>query len=222
MSTAAPASLRIRLGTETIGTALLVTAVIGSGIMAQRLSGGNVAIALLANTAATVAALYVLISALGPVSGAHFNPAVTAIMWLRREMSTGEAFAYTASQLVGGGLGAILAHAMFDLTLLQMASTTRAGVGQFLSECIATFWLCGTILFVRKANPAGVAAAVAACIGGAYWFTASTSFANPAVTLARSLSDTFAGIRLQDVPFFVLAQLLGAALAASAARAAKI
>ncbi|MGL5361294.1 MAG: aquaporin [Bosea sp. (in: a-proteobacteria)] len=214
--------MSLRLSAEAIGTALIVVAVVGSGIMAQKLSGGNVALALLANTAATVAALYVLITALGPISGAHFNPVVTGLMLARGELPSSNVVPYVAAQVAGGAVGAVLAHAMFDLALFQLATTVRTGTGQFIAEIVATFWLCCTILFVRKANPAAVAAAVAACIGAAYWFTASTSFANPAVTIARSLSDTFAGIRLADVPLFIVAQICGAALAGFAARLAKI
>ncbi len=189
---------------------LLTAAVIGSGIMAERLSGGNLAIALLANTAATVAALGVLIAMLGPISGAHFNPAVSLIQALRGKLSMRQAAAYTLVQILGCCAGALLAHAMFELPLLQTSSHVRSGMAQWLSEVVAT---AGLILVVMSSATAQVAALrVPAWIGAAYWFTASTSFANPAITIARSLSDTFSGIRPDDVAGFVLAQLVGAVL----------
>ncbi len=189
---------------------LLTAAVIGSGIMAERLSGGNLAIALLANTAATVAALGVLIAMLGPISGAHFNPAVSLIQALRGKLSMRQAAAYTLVQILGCCAGSLLAHAMFELPLLQTSSHVRSGMAQWLSEVVAT---AGLILVVMSSATAQVAALrVPAWIGAAYWFTASTSFANPAITIARSLSDTFSGIRPDDVAGFVLAQLVGAVL----------
>ncbi len=189
---------------------LLTAAVIGSGIMAERLSGGNLAIALLANTAATVAALGVLIAMLGPISGAHFNPAVSLIQTLRGKLSMRQAAAYTLVQILGCCAGALLANAMFELPLLQTSSHVRSGMAQWLSEVVAT---AGLILVVMSSATAQVAALrVPAWIGAAYWFTASTSFANPAITIARSLSDTFSGIRPDDVAGFVLAQLVGAVL----------
>lgn len=186
--------------------------------MGESLAQGNVAVALLANTAATAAILYVLITALGPVSGAHFNPAVTLVMTLRAELHPGEAFAYALAQTAGCVAGAVLAHAMFDLPLVQISAHTRAGAAQWLSEGAATFALVACILLVSRAKREAVAAAVALTIAAGYWWTASTSFANPAITIARALSDTFAGIRPQDAPGFIVAQLIGAlgALAACA------
>jgi glycerol uptake facilitator-like aquaporin len=186
---------------------LLATAVIGSGIMAQRLTGDG-ALALLANTFATVAALAVLIGVLAPISGAHFNPAVSLVALLGGRLSLAEAGTYLAAQVLGCCLGAILAHAMFELPLLQTATHARAGLGQLLSETVATAGLITVAL--SCATPKQAAWRVPAWIGAAYWFTASTSFANPAVTLARALSDTFAGIRSGDVPAFIAAQILGA------------
>ena len=205
-----------RSAAEFAGSLVLAGVVIGSGIMGERLAGGNVAVALLANTLATAAILYVLITALAPVSGAHFNPAVTLVFALRREIAWAEAGAYAAAQIAGCIAGAVLAHAMFSLPLLQVAATVRAGPAQMLSEGLATFALVGCILLVSRARPGAVAAGVALTIAAGYWWTASTSFANPAITLARALSDTFAGVRPQDAPGFIVAQLLGA-LAASAA-----
>jgi glycerol uptake facilitator-like aquaporin len=186
---------------------LLAAAVIGSGIMAQRLTS-DVAIALLANTLATVAVLAVLIAVFAPVSGAHFNPAVSLVALLRAEISLPVAAAYVSAQLLGCCLGAVLAHAMFELPLIQMATHARAGPGQWLSEMIAT---AGLVTVVSScAAPKQAAWRVPAWIGAAYWFTASTSFANPAITVARALSDTFSGIRPVDVPMFIVAQMLGA------------
>ncbi len=203
-----------RLGAEAIGTALLLATVVGSGLMAERLAGGNVAIALLANTLATAAVLYALIETLGPISGAHFNPVVTMAMAMRGDITRGDAIAYVAVQSVAAIAGVALAHAMFDEHALFLASTKpRAGSGQLLSEFVATFGLVAMILILSARGARSIAAAVAAWIAAAYWFTASTSFANPAVTLARSLSDSFAGIRPVDVPAFVLAQLAAAAIA---------
>ncbi len=209
-----------RLVAECIGTAFLLAAVVGSGIMAAKLSGGNIGVALLANALATVAALWVLITALGPVSGAHFNPVVTAVMAARGEHSWREVVPYIAVQVAGAIGGVLLAHAMFDLSILQVSTTVRSSTGQFISEIVATFGLLATILLVRRAKPDGVAAAVALFVGSAYWFTASTSFANPAVTLARALTDTFAGIAPLSVPAFLVAQVIGAALAFLALRRA--
>lgn len=194
---------------EGLGTMLLLAIVIGSGIMADRLSGGNVAVALLANTAATVGGLYILIEALGPVSGAHFNPAVSLVMMLRGELPPGRALAYVPVQLVAAVLGAMLAHAMFDLPLQQVSTKVRASQGQWIAEAVAT---AGLLLVILRA-PAGKASAmVAAYIGAAYWFTASTSFANPAAVVGRMASDTFAGIAPPSAPGFIAAQLLGAGL----------
>lgn len=199
-----------RLLSEFVATALLLTVVIGSGVMAERLSGGNDAIALLANTLATVGGLYVLIEVFGPVSGAHMNPAVSVVQAARGHLRWPEASAYVLVQLLGSACGAWLANAMFDLPVFQLASKQRTGVGQWLGECIAA---AGLILVVLRASPSRVAAMVAAYIGAAYWFTSSTSFANPAAAFGRMLSDTFAGIAPSDVPAFVLAQFAGAALA---------
>ena len=199
-----------RVVAEGLGTLLLVTVVVGSGIMGERLSGGNVAIALLANTAATVGGLYVLIEVFAPISGAHFNPAVSVAMALRGELARDLLVAYIAAQLVGAVLGAWLAHAMFDLSLVQFSAKARTGSGQWLAEGVATF---GLLLVVLRAPSARVASLVACYIGAAYWFTASTSFANPAVAFGRMFSDTFAGIAPASVPGFVVAQLAGAGLA---------
>ena len=199
-----------KLLAEFIGTALLLATVVGSGIMGVMLSPGNTAVALLANAGATAAALYVLIVLFGPISGAHFNPVVTLAMWLRRELRTREALVYVLVQLVAAVAGVLLAHAMFDLPLLQPGTHVRSGAAQWLSEGVAAFGLVLTILLGLRHRPAAVPALVASYIFAAYWFTASTSFANPAVTLARSLTQTFAGIRPSDVTGFVVAQLLGA------------
>ena len=199
-----------KLLAELLGTALLLTIVIGSGIMAERLSGGNVAIALLGNTAATVSGLYILIEVLGPISGAHFNPAVSAVMAFRRELSWSELVSYIPAQLLGAMLGAWLAHLMFDMTVLQFSTHVRSGPGQWVGELVAT---AGLLLVILRA-PAGLASSmVAAYIGAAYWFTSSTSFANPAAAFGRMFSDSFAGIAPSSVPGFVLAELVGAALA---------
>jgi glycerol uptake facilitator-like aquaporin len=203
-------SRRQRLVAEALGTALLLATVVGSGIMAERLSGGNVAIALLGNTIPTGAILIVLITMFGPISGAHFNPAVTAVFALRKELPTADVAPYIVVQVAGAIVGVWLAHLMFDETVLQLSSKVRAGPAQWLSESVAAFGLVLTILLTLRANPSNVAAAVGLYITAAYWFTASTSFANPAVTIARSLSDTFAGIRPADVIPFVIAQTFGA------------
>lgn len=203
---------------EGIGSFFLFACVIGSGIMATNLSQGNDAIALLGNTLATGAILYVLIAMLGPISGAHFNPAVSLVSASRGELTWRVAAVYIVAQVVFGILGALAAHLMFDLPILQMSAKARTGLGQWISEAIATFGLILTILGTDRHRPNWVPASVALYITAAYWFTSSTSFANPAITIARSLSDTFAGIAAQDVPPFVLAQLLGAAMAAALSR----
>ena len=202
-----------RLGAELLGTALLLATVIGSGIMGERLAGGNVAIALLGNTIPTGAMLVVLITMLGPISGAHFNPAVTMTFLVRKEIEPAEAGGYIAVQIVGAVLGVIAAHLMFDESLLQVSTKVRAGPAQWFSEWVATFGLVVTILLTLRANRAAVPMAVGLYITAAYWFTASTSFANPAVTVARALSNTFAGIRPLDVAPFIVAQLIGAIVA---------
>jgi len=202
-----------QVAAEAIGSAMLVATVIGSGIMAERLANGNVALALLGNTLSTGCMLVVLILTLGPVSGAHLNPAVSLVFAALREMSVGRLASYVVAQLVGAVAGAVLAHAMFAEPLLQASTHVRSGPAQWLSEVVATFGLVGTILGVARSRPNAVAYAVGLYIAGAYWFTASTSFANPAVTLARSLSDSFAGIAPTSVAGFVVAELAGAALA---------
>jgi glycerol uptake facilitator-like aquaporin len=208
-------TLARRLAAETLGSALLLATVVGSGIMAERLAGGNDALALLANAIATGCMLFVLIAALGPISGAHFNPAVTLSLALRREVTLTDAALYLPAQIAGAILGVILAHAMFDLSLLQESTTARTGSDQWIAEAVATFGLLFTIYGTRH-TPALVAPAVALFITAAYWFTASTSFANPAVTLARALTDTFAGIAPQDAPAFIAVQLATALLATPA------
>jgi glycerol uptake facilitator-like aquaporin len=202
-----------RLVAEALGTAFLLATVIGSGIMAERLADGNLALALLCNTIPTGAILTVLILMLGPVSGAHFNPAVTLSFLLQRELSAGEALTYLAAQIAGGIVGTWCAHAMFEEPVLMLSLTPRTGAGQWLGEMIATFGLVATIIACVRLRPAATAPAVGLYITAAYWFTSSTSFANPAVTLARSLSDTFAGIRPADAPAFIAAQCVGAVLA---------
>jgi glycerol uptake facilitator-like aquaporin len=206
-------SLSRKLVGEALGTALLLAVIIGSGIMGERLSGGNIALALLANTLATGAALVVLITVFGPISGAHFNPAVTFAFLLRRDMAWKTALAYAAVQIIGGVGGVYIAHAMFGEPFMQVSTKLREGAAQGFSEFIATFGLLatiwGTLRFERKFVPV----AVGLYITAAYWFTASTSFANPAVTIARSLSDTFAGIAPSSVLPFIAAQFLGATAA---------
>jgi glycerol uptake facilitator-like aquaporin len=202
-----------RLTAEALGTALLVTAVVGSGIMADNLTD-DTALSLLANTVATGAALIMLITTFGPVSGAHFNPVVTLVMALRRDLPATLAVAYIIAQCAGGIIGTFTAHAMFDLPILQTSTTIRTGIAQWLAEAIATFGLILAILGAINAR-ANVAITVAAYITAAYWFTASTSFANPAVALARALTNTFAGIRPIDLSGFMLAQIAGALLAAA-------
>ncbi len=207
------ATVRARLLGEGLGTALLLAVVIGSGVMAERLAGGSVALALLANTLATVGGLYILIEVFGPVSGAHFNPAVTSVMAWRGALPRGLWLPYVLVQLLGAVLGAWLAHAMFDLPIWQVSTKLRgglqAGCGQWVAEAVAT---AGLLLVILRSPPARVAAMVAAYIGAAYWFTASTSFANPAAVMGRMFSDSFAGIAPASAPGFVLAQLLGAAI----------
>ena len=206
-----------RLVAEALGTGLLVCAVVGSGIMAETLTD-DTALALLANTIATGAILVVLIATLGPVSGAHFNPAVTLAFALRREAPPGEAALYIAVQVLGGIAGALLAHAMFEQPIFQTSLRVRTGPAQWLSEGVATFGLLLTIFAGLRADPRSVPWLVGLYITAAYWFTASTSFANPAVAIARSFSDTFAGIRPADLPAFIAAQVLGALLATALAR----
>ena len=191
---------------EFVGTAALFCTVIGSGIMAEQLAGGNVAVALLANTLATVFALYVLIETLGPVSGAHFNPVVSLVMAYRKDLARHHLFGYVLAQLAGAAVGAWVAHAMFELEILQWSTKVRTGPSQWLAEAVATAGL----LFVILRSPEGKASSLVACyIGAAYWFTASTSFANPAAAFGRMFTDTFAGISPSDVPAFVLAQVVG-------------
>ncbi len=211
-------SLARRLAAEAVGSFFLFATVVGSGIMGATLSDGNDAIALLGNTLATGAMLYVLIVKLGPLSGAHFNAAVTLTFLLRREIGARDAACYLIVQLAAGVLGVIAAHGMFDLPLLQASTRLRDGSGQMLSEAIATFGLLVTILGTIHHRPASVPASVALYIVAAYWFTASTSFANPTITVARSLTDSFAGIAPASVLPFILAQLAGAALALIVAR----
>jgi len=187
---------------------VLLAVVVGSGILGERLDAGNAAIALLANSIATGAGLFVLISVLSPISGAHFNPAVSCVFWRRGELSASRFVTYVAAQVAGAVVGVWIAHAMFDLPVLQAGVKVRTGTGQWISEGVATGGLLATILLGLRANARAVPALVAAYIAAAYWFTASTSFANPAVTIARSLTDTFAGIRAIDVPGFIAAQSL--------------
>ena len=207
-----------RLIAEFVGTALLLACVVGSGIMGVALSGGNDGVALLANAAATAGVLYMLITVFGPISGAHFNPVVTVAMRLRGEMRTSDALAYVAVQIVAAVTGVMLAHAMFDLPLVQPGTHARTGAAQWLSEAVATFGLLLTILLGIRHRPAAVPALVASYIFAAYWFTASTSFANPAVTIARALTQTFAGIRPIDIAGFIAAQFAGTAVAVGVVR----
>jgi glycerol uptake facilitator-like aquaporin len=197
---------------EALGSFLLFAAVVGSGIMAERLAGGNAGIALLGNTLATGAILFVLITMLGPLSGAHLNPAVTLVMRLRGDISGDMAAAYIVAQLAGGILGVWTAHLMFDVPVLQLSGKIRGGHGQLVGEAVATFGLILTIFGTAKVRPSLIPASVALYITAAYWFTSSTSFANPAITIARSLSDSFAGIDPACVPAFIAAQLAGALL----------
>jgi len=210
----AVADLPRRLAAEALATALLLATVVGSGIMAERLSGGSAGLALLANALATGAMLPVLILVFGPLSGAQMNPAVTAVLLWRREMAGREAALYVAAQIAGGLLGVLVAHAMFELPLLQAATKARAGAGQWVAEAVATAGLVLCVLGVRRARPEALPFAVGLYITAAYWFTASTSFANPAVTLARAVTDTFAGIAPSDAPAFIAVQFAAALLAA--------
>jgi glycerol uptake facilitator-like aquaporin len=198
-----------KLAAEALGTALLLAVVIGSGVMAERLAGGNVAVALLANTLATIGGLYILIEVFGPISGAHFNPAVSAVMAFRRELPGASLLPYVAAQLIGAMLGAWLAHLMFDMAILQFSAKVRSGVGQWVAEAVAT---AGLLLVILRAPQGRVAAMVASFIGAAYWFTASTSFANPAAAFGRMFSDSFAGIAPASAPGFMVAELIGAAI----------
>jgi glycerol uptake facilitator-like aquaporin len=202
---------------EAIGTATLVATVVGSGIMADRLTD-DVAVSLLGNTIPTGAILYVLISILGPVSGAHFNPVVTIVFWIRREFEVSAVIPYILVQIAGGVLGTMLAHAMFDLPLFQVSETVRTGSAQWIAEAVATFGLLLTILGGLRFKMDAIPALVGLYITAAYWFTASTSFANPAVAIARSLTNTFSGIRPVDLYGFIIAQIVGALVAAALAR----
>jgi glycerol uptake facilitator-like aquaporin len=204
---------RPALWSEGLGSFLLFATVIGSGIMAEKLAGGNAAVALLGNSLATGAMLFVLVTMLGPISGAHLNPAVTLVMWLRHRVGTSAALAYAGAQLAGGILGVWAAHAMFAVPLWQVSDKVRSGAGQLVGEGIATFGLVLTIIGTMKTRPQWIPASVALYIMAAYWFTSSTSFANPAITIARSMSNSFAGIAPADVPAFILAQVAGAILA---------
>lgn len=193
------------LAAEFIGSLILFATVIGSGVMAERLASGNVAVALIGNTGATGAVLYVLITLLGPVSGAHFNPAVTLLLGHQRDL-----LPYSLAQLAGGIIGVLIVHAMFDMPLIELGTTVRTGPGQWIGEFVATFGLLFTIIVGSRQRPDAVPALVAMWIVAGYWFTASTSFANPAITIARALTDSFAGIRPIDAPGFIIAQLAGA------------
>jgi glycerol uptake facilitator-like aquaporin len=206
-----------RIVAECLGTAFLLAGVVGSGIMAAKLAGGNGALALLCNTLPTGAILTVLILTFGPVSGAHFNPAVSIAVALRRELPGRVAVAYIAAQIIGGIVGVLAAHVMFELPLWQMSVTARTGLGQWFAEFVATFGLLLTIFGCAARTPAAVPFAVGLYITAAYWFTASTSFANPAVTIARALSDTYAGIAPAGVLAFIVAQLVGALVATALA-----
>ena len=202
-----------RLFAEWLGTFSLLATVVGSGIMADRLAGGNIAIALLGNTIPTGSILIVLILVFGPISGAHFNPAVTLSFALRREIATRDALLYVGTQVVGGICGVLIAHVMFDNPLIDPSTTARTGIGQWVGEFVATFGLVGTILGCLKSRPEAVPYAVGLYITAAYWFTSSTSFANPAVTIARGFSNTFAGIQPSNILAFVAVQLVAALLA---------
>lgn len=202
-----------KLAAEFIGTAFLLIGVVGSGIMGETLAGGNVAIALLANAIATGCILYAIITTLGPVSGAHFNPVVTGYFWNHHEIPTREALAYIIVQIAGAIIGVWLTHLMFDLQVWQLSTTDRSGTGLWISEIVATFGLLFVIIGGLRARTEAVPTLVALYITGAYWFTSSTSFANPAVTIARGLSDTFAGISPTDVPYFISMQVIGLLIA---------
>jgi glycerol uptake facilitator-like aquaporin len=210
--------LRRRLAAEFLGTAFLLATVVGSGIMGETLANGNTAIALLGNTLATGAILAVLILIFGPISGAHFNPAVTLAFTMQRSLTWRDAAAYVLAQVAGGMCGVVLAHVMFDAPLLAFSANTRTGLPQWTAEAVATFGLVATILGCIRAQPAAVPYAVGLFISAGYWFTSSTSFANPAVTLARSFTDSFSGIRPEDAPAFILFQFVGAVLATLALR----
>ena len=212
------ANLSRKLAAEALGTGFLVAAVVGSGIMAAKLAGGNEALALLCNTIPTGAILVVLIIVFGGISGAHFNPAVTLSFWVRRELAGREALGFILAQILGGIAGTLAAHLMFGETLFQLSVKIRSGPSQWFSEFVATFGLLLTIFGTLRWRPEAVPFTVGLYISSAYWFTASTSFANPAVTIARALSDTFAGIRPIDVPVFILAQLGGALTAIALTR----
>lgn len=206
-------SLSRRLVSEFIGTAFLLAGIVGSGIMAETLAGSANAVALLANSIAVGGILYVLIEAIGPVSGAHFNPVVTLAFALRREISVSDGLWYVVMQFTGGIAGVLVAHMMFEQDVMQYSEKLRSGGGQWIAEAVATFGLVFIIFAVLRSRPQAVPQAVALYIVAAFWFTASTSFANPAVSVARALSNTFAGIRPEDVPAFILAQCFGAVLA---------
>jgi glycerol uptake facilitator-like aquaporin len=210
--------MRRALAAEGVGSFFLFATVIGSGIMAERLAGGNVAVALLGNTMATAAMLFVLITMLGPISGAHFNPAVSLVMALRRELAWRDVLPYIFVQISFGVLGAWAAHLMFDVPILQVSTHARTGIGQWTGEAIATFGLILTIIGTARHRPQWIPASVALYITAAYWFTSSTSFANPAITIARSLTNSFSGIAPSDVPMFIAAQLFGALAAMIMAR----
>jgi glycerol uptake facilitator-like aquaporin len=203
---------------EGVGSFFLFATVIGSGIMAERLAGGNVAVALLGNALATAAMLFVLITMLGPISGAHFNPAVSFVMAARRELAWNRALLYVIVQIGFGILGAFAAHLMFDMPILQISTHPRTGVGQWASEAIATFGLIFTIIGTARHRPNWIPASVALYIAAGYWFTSSTSFANPAITIARSLTDSFSGIAPSDAPMFIVAQFAGTLVSGLAAR----
>lgn len=205
--------LRRKLTAEMVGTAFLLATVVGSGVMAEQLSGGNVALALLGNTIPTGAILVVIILIFGPISGAHFNPAVTLVFGLSREISPLHGGLYVAAQVIGAFIGVWAAHLMFDMAVIQESVRTRTGAAQWFSEGVATFGLVLTILGCIRYRPKSMAIAVGLYITAAYWFTASTSFANPAVTIGRAFTDSFSGIRPDDMPAFIVAQLLGAAVA---------
>lgn len=208
-------SLARRVLSEFLGTGFLVATVVGSGVMAENLAGGNAALALLGNTLATGAILVVLIAVLGPISGAHLNPVVSLTFLMMRELRRGDFLLYLAAQVLGGISGTLLAHLMFDLPLLQVSQHARQGPGQIVSEMVATFGLLATILGCRRARADLLPFAVSLFVVAGYWFTASTCFANPAVAIARSLTDTFSGIRPRDLPRFILAELAGTLLAAT-------
>jgi glycerol uptake facilitator-like aquaporin len=209
--------LKRRLGAEALGTGLLVATVVGSGIMAAKLAGGNMAVALLANTIPTGAILFVLITILGPISGAHFNPVVSLVMARHGDLAMSDLLPYCLAQIIGGCLGTLVAHIMFELPLWQLSTTARTGAAQWFAEFVAAFGLLVTILGAVRFKPDAVPTAVGLYIIAAYWFTASTSFANPAVTIARALSNTFAGIAPAHVPAFIAAQIAGALVGAAVA-----